>query len=191
MAQHTVIKHHNMKGLLLFLVMGLAALTMTQCSKDNGRQDHSGTVVIVDPNEDEYVDLGLVSMTLWKASNEKNEADAETDYFTYDEAVALFGDKLPTMEQFYELMHSCRWEWVSLGFYKIIGPNGHYILLPASGCRDCNGEVDYDRRYGFYWSSTPDDDMKAWYLNFYSREIYMYRHYRCFANSVRLVERQL
>ena len=30
---------------------------------------------------------------------------------------------------------------------------------------------------------------KAWYLNFYSNEIYMYNNSRCYENSVRLVKK--
>ena len=166
--------------------MGFVALAMTQCIKDNGG---SGSIEKpIDTVTDEYVDLGLQSMTLWKAENEKNPTDTKHGFYTYDEAIATFRGNLPTMEQFYELMHSCRWVWSSLGIYKVFGPNGNYILIPASGCRDCNGEVSYNRSYGFYWSSTPDGNAKAWYLNFYSGEVYMYNNYRCYATSVRLVK---
>lgn len=171
--------------------MTLAALAMTQCGKNDGSPSNGGhgnshsiddTVVT-----DEYVDLGLRSMTMWKSTNEKNLADSKNGFYTYDEAVAAFGSKLPTMEQFNELMHYCRWIWLGV-CYKVVGPNNNYILLPADGFRDCMGGVFYEKSYGFYWSSTPDGSAKAWYLNFYSNEIYMYNHNRCYANSVRLVK---
>lgn len=167
--------------------MSLSALTMTHCVKDDSPGSSDTPVDTV--ATDEYVDLGLISMTLWKAYNEENPADPKYGFYTYDEAVAAFGNNLPTMEQFEELMHSCRWVWSSLGIYKVFGPNGNYILLPASGCRDCYDEVAYLRTYGFYWSSTPDGPTKAWYLNFYSNEVYMYNYNRCYANSVRLVKK--
>lgn len=149
-----------MRKLLLLCLMCLAALPMTQCTREpepSGGNDDQ--VDVFDSNE--YVDLGLISMTLWKATNKKNAADEKYGYYTYDEAVATFGKNLPTKEQFEELRHSCRWVWNSLGIYKVFGPNGNYILLPALGCRDCLGEVAYNRTYGFYWSSTPDGPTKA------------------------------
>ena len=94
------------------------------------------------------------------------------------------------MMQFQELMRSCHWQWISVGFYRVTGPSGRYIILPAAGSRDCNGNYAYNRTYGFYWSSTPDGDTKAWYLNFYSNEILMYNYNRCYANSVRLVKNE-
>lgn len=181
-----------MKKLLLLAIMSFVTLTMTQCvekeegSGNNGSGNHQNHVDTT--STDEYVDLGLVSMTMWKSYNEKNESDSKHDFFTYDEAVAAFGDKLPTLEQFEELKNSCKWVWVSLGFYRVFGPNNNYILLPAAGFRDCDGGICHERTYGFYWSSPPDGSTKAWYLNFYSNEIYMYHYSRCYANSVRLVK---
>ena len=180
-----------MKKLLLLSLMSLAALTMAHCGKnDEGSGggvpgSHDSNVDTVSTNE--YVDVGLISMTMWKSTNEKNEADPKNGFYTYDEAVAAFGDKLPTVEQFNELRRSCKWLWINVG-YKVIGPNNRYIILPAAGFRDCNGVVNYNKSYGFYWSSTPDGAEKAWYLNFYSNEVYMYNYKRCYANSVRLVK---
>lgn len=177
------------KKLLLVCILSVAALTMTQCSKSG---EESGNAGSGDPigniDDDEYVDLGLISMTMWKSTNESRGADAADNYYTYDEAVATFGGRLPTREQFDELRRSCRWVWVSAGCYKVFGPNGNYIILPADGFRDCMGGVFYRRTYGFYWSSTPDGQTKAWYLNFYSDQVYMYNYNRCYANSVRLVK---
>ncbi len=179
-----------MQKLLILCLLGLASLSLVQCTKNNEAPDNGNTNTQVDTvGDNDYVDLGLISMTLWKATNEKNPADEKHGFYTYEEAVAKFGKNLPTKEQFEELKNSCSWVWNSLGIYKVFGPNGNYILLPASGCRDCNGEVAYNRTYGFYWSSTPDSPTKAWYLNFYSNEIYMYNNSRCYENSVRLVKK--
>ena len=49
-----------------------------------------------------YVDLGLPSGTLWK---EQNEIDG---FCTYEQAMALFGNDLPTKEQWEELILSCK-----------------------------------------------------------------------------------
>jgi hypothetical protein len=186
-------KHNAMKsllaGTLLLCITSIAAMALTQCDKESGRSAiHEWPADTA--HHEGYVDLGLISMTLWKSNNEMNPADTERNLFTYDEAVALFGNQLPTMTQFQELMRSCRWQWVSVGFYKVTGPSGRSIILPAAGSRDCNGDYAYNRTYGFYWSSTPDGAAKAWYLNFHSNEILMYNYSRCYANSVRLVKNE-
>lgn len=105
-----------------------------------------------------YVDLGLPSGTKWKDKNE------EGGFYTYEEAVSKFGNKLPTKVQFEELLNSCTWSWTGSG-YKVTGPNGQLITLPAAGYRGCGGDVDDVGSDGGYWSSTPYDSGDAWYLN--------------------------
>lgn len=134
-----------------------------------------------------YVDLGLPSGTKWKTSNEVNAADAEYDFFTYDEAVAQFGDKLPSREQCEELINECDWTWTGEG-YNVVGPNGKSISLPAAGCRDCGGSVSTVGSDGNYWSSTPHGAGTAWGLIFYSGSVYMSNYGRCSGQSVRLVQ---
>ena len=81
-----------MKKLLHICILCLTALTLTQCIKDNGGLGGDSSDVNIDTvDPDEYVDLGLISMTMWKVSNEVNEADYEHDFFTYEEAVATIG----------------------------------------------------------------------------------------------------
>ena len=130
-----------------------------------------------------YVDLGLPSVTLWKNANEGG------DYvrYTYDAAVSRFGNKLPTKEQLEELKNKCRWSWTGNG-YKVIGPNGNYITLPAAGYRFCVGDVNRVGTGGYYWSSTPIDSGNAWYLYFSSSEVRMSDSGRCDGQSVRLVQ---
>ena len=178
-----------MNKLLLLSMMAIATLTMPQCVKnDESSSSHSHDTIVDTTISDEYVDLGLRSMTLWKKTNEKNAADPINGFYTYDEAIAAFGNNLPTREQFLELVQSCEWNWGVAGYYIVVGPSKKYILLPAEGFRDCMGEFSYPSTYGFYWSSTPDGATKAWYLNFYSNDVYMYKDKRCYANSVRLVQ---
>ena len=131
----------------------------------------------------QWIDLGLPSGTLWKSANEKG------GFYTYEEAVSKFGDKLPTREQLEELKGMCTWTWTGRG-YKVTGDNGNSIVLPAAGYRDCDGYVYFVGTYGHYWSSTPGDSDYAWRLNFDSSEVYMYYNYRCYGRSVRLVQGQ-
>lgn len=130
-----------------------------------------------------YVDLGLPSGTCWRNSNE----GGDNARYTYNEAVSRFGNKLPTKQQLEELKNKCTWTWTGSG-YKVIGPNGNSIYLPAAGGRWCNGGVSGVGAYGYYWSSTPHDS-DAWYLYFHSsEEVGMHDSYRCYGHSVRLVQ---
>lgn len=61
-----------MRRLLFFAAMCLMALSMSA--------------------QDDYIDLGLPSGTLWKKT-------AEQGYYTYEEALSKFQDHLPTKEQ--------------------------------------------------------------------------------------------
>lgn len=127
-----------------------------------------------------WVDLGLPSGTLWKDKNE------DGGFYTYDRAMAKFGSSLPTKEQLEELKNSCRWTWTGNG-YRVEGPSGESITLPAAGFRDCDGSVDGVGSAGIYWSSTPRGSEVAWYLHFWAGKVIMSSHFRCYGLSVRLV----
>ena len=76
----------------------------------------------------------------------------------YDAATANWGEgwRVPTTEELSELVDKCDWQWTSQGGhngYKVTGPNGNSIFLPAAGWRD--GTSLYDAgSYGYYWAST-------------------------------------
>lgn len=98
----------------------------------------------------EFVDLGLPSGTLWKDSNENG-------FYDYENAIELFGDKLPSIIQLLELKTECQWIWMGNG-YKIVGPSGKSIVLPAEF-------VEGDDYKGRYWSNTSNNN-KPKYLFF-------------------------
>ena len=182
-------KRFFLLGITLMISM---AMLMTACKKDevktNGNNNNTenpggggdegggGTTV-------EFVDLGLSSGTMWKTTNETGDEDG---FYTYDEAVSAFGDKLPTMEQFHELVDFCDWLWMENG-YKVTGPNGNSIFLPAAGYRSCEGDL-YLFPTGNYWSSTPDDSDFSWILLFGSDVVAWTSSPRCQGHSVRLVQ---
>ncbi len=138
-----------------------------------------GKLLMMSEKMEHFVDLGLPSRTLWKDKN-------EDDFFTYDEAVSRFGSSLPSKEKFEELKSKCKWEWNGRG-YKVTGPNGNSIVLPAAGYRYCDGSVKYVGSFGNYWSSAPKDSDAAWGLNFGSGGVSVYPNSRCGGHSVRLV----
>lgn len=97
----------------------------------------------------------------------------------YDVARAKWGGswRMPTEEEFKELIDNCTWEWTTKGGhngYKVTGPNGNSIFLPATGYR--NGADTYrTESYGYYWSATPNesDAQSAYNLYFHSGDRYL------------------
>ncbi|MDE6722289.1 MAG: hypothetical protein K2J84_09125 [Bacteroidaceae bacterium] len=91
----------------------------------------------------------------------------------YDVARANWGGswRLPSEAELEELLNKCTWTWMSQGGhngYKVTGPNGNSIFLPAAGFR-YGSSLSYAESYGFYWSSTPYEsntrDASALYFN--------------------------
>lgn len=76
----------------------------------------------------------------------------------YDVARHKWGGewRMPTKEEFNELIYKCQWEWTQekgISGYKVTGPNGNSIFLPAAGNYD--GETNEDKGSDVsYWSAT-------------------------------------
>ena len=113
---------------------------------------------------------------------------------SYDAARAKWGGswRMPTKEELDELEENCRWEWTTqngVKGYKVTGPNGNSIFLPAAGRRD--GSSLYNAGSdGYFWSSTPYDgsyDYYACYLYFVNGDEYVDYGYRNFGQTVRPV----
>ena len=73
-----------------------------------------------------------------------------------DAATAKLGEpwRMPTSEEIRELLVKCSWTWSTKdgkNGYKVKGPNGNSIFLPASGYRYIS-ELGYSGSYGYYWS---------------------------------------
>lgn len=99
--------------------------------------------------------------------------------------------RMPTKAEFEELQNGCKWEWNTLNGvngYKVIGPNGNSIFLPAAGSRFKN-ELDGDSSFGYYWGSTPssEDTHYAYILYFLYEYQSTNRYYRYFGLTVRPV----
>ena len=124
-----------------------------------------GETIKKDPQQNSlYVDLGLPSGTKWKQTNEKV-------FLTVDDAIRLYGDRLPTKEQFEELKNECEWEWTGNGF-KFIGPNGKELILHAAGrVSGSNDQLGGVGEWGFYCTRSehgkgPRGASQYYYLQF-------------------------
>lgn len=147
---------------------------------DNSRRCNGLSVRLIQEPPRQYVDLGLPSGTKWASIN-------EVGLYSYYDAVNKYGNKLPTKEQLEELKDNCKWTWTGKD-YKVTGPNGKSIVLPASGYRNCGGVDKQVGSNGYYWSSAPNGSSYAWHLAFYSVGVDMGDDSRCYGHSVRLVQ---
>ena len=90
----------------------------------------------------------------------------------YDVAFMKWGGKwrMPTARQFEELTTECTWDWEerddSYG-YKVTGPNGNHIFLPAVGNR-CGTDLPGNdmESYGNYWTATANGIGNSWSCSF-------------------------
>lgn len=129
-------------------------------------EDSSGAVADIGDTSYEYVDLGLPSGLLWATCNigadspekygnyfawgeisTKNEFNEDNYEYSdnpdvlplsADAAAAKWGKgwRMPTNDDFEELLDECEWEWSKIKGvrgYNVIGPNGNTIFLPVAG----------------------------------------------------------
>ena len=111
----------------------------------------------------------------------------------YDVVRAKWGGswRLPTEKNLEELKTNCKWEWTTIKGkkgYKVTGPSGNSIFLPAVGCRHRSLLLSAGED-GDYWSSTPygSGDNCAYYLTFNSSGHNVDWNGRYYGRSVRPV----
>lgn len=112
----------------------------------------------------------------------------------YDVAHMEWGNgwRMPTHEEFQELVTECDWEWISykgVNGYAVTSANGNSIFLPASGVAAAD-VINGKGRQGRYWSSSfyPDNAFNAYSLDFNSdREGACGNYIRCDGFSIRPV----
>ena len=103
--------------------------------------------------------------------------------------------RMPTQAEQDELRNNCTWTWSTLNGvngYRVTGPNGNSIFLPAAGCRVVTA-VLYQGSYGNYWSSSlySYGNSHAYYLYFYSSDYDWNDNSRYYGQTVRPVSEQL
>ena len=174
-------------------------------------------------NRHNYVDLGLPSRTLWATCNVgAYSPDEYGDYFAWGEtkqkksytknnytyndnpkSLPINADvaytnwgidwRIPTKEEFEELIDRCTWEWTIQNKkkgYLITGPNGNSIFLPASGFYFEDKWFSDNIPIAFYWSSTSyGEGAGAWSFYFKSDIYKMYNDYRYCGLTIRPVKR--
>ena len=139
----------------------------------------------------QFVDLGL--SVCWASSNVGSDMACNLGIpFTKNDIVQRLNNKaerLPTKEEFEELLEKCTWKWTTLEGqigYKVIGKNGNSIFLPA-----CSSKADnfIEKALGNYWSSTPQTeyDDNSWDLELTDLQKMVGWWYNTTKRSVRLV----
>lgn len=134
-----------------------------------------------------------------------NSPEEYGGYYSYGEYCFIkWGGKwrIPTKEEMGELVNRCIWVWTEQNGkngYKVTGPNGNSIFLPASGynfglsftrCRDTYlHDVGREGKEGKYWSSSlyKGNADNTCYLGFDSSHHCIYLGNRNYGHSVRLV----
>lgn len=110
-----------------------------------------------------------------------------------DAAHAIWGGawRMPTRSEMDELRNTCTWTWTTLNGtkgYKVTGPNGNSIFLPAAGYRRNTYLCDAES-YGGYWSASLGESYSdvayCLYLHPGARGTYDYN--RCIGQSIRPV----
>ncbi len=147
--------------------------TSTKSSYTEGNYKYSSNPTTLPSNVD-------VATELWGG-----EMRTGTDYAYYDSW------RMPTKEELEELQNRCSWTWTTksgTNGYKVTGPNGNSIFLPAAGYR-YGSSLSFAGSYGYYWSISlrTDYPFSAWYLYFNSDDYCMYSNNRCYGFTVRPV----
>ncbi|MCQ2306662.1 MAG: TIR domain-containing protein [Bacteroidales bacterium] len=102
------------------------------------------------------------------------------------------GWRMPTKEEWKELNDKCTRTWTTQGGkngYRVTGPNGKSIFLPAAGLRNVTSLNDAGS-FGYYWSSSLDTGFPycAYFQYLVSFFFYMSKEYiRCLGFTVRPV----
>lgn len=148
--------------LALTLLVGgmfLEAKTVKKTSKTRTTQPTNKQRNSNNLNGHTAVDLGL--SVKWASCNiGASYPEDKGQYFLgkeYDIARNEWGGswRMPTVNEMQQLMNQCYWTWTGKG-YRITGPNGNSIFLPATGRKyqDPYSNTLYYSGQGFYWTGS-------------------------------------
>lgn len=106
-------------------------------------------------------------MTKYCSHSEYGTVDNKIVLEPNDDAahVVWGGDwRMPTREEMVELREKCTWEWTSLNRvngYKVTGPNGKSIFLPAASAMYKDIAAPLAGTNGDYWTSSVNPDFNS------------------------------
>ena len=101
--------------------------------------------------------------------------------------------RMPTDEEMIELREQCTWIWITqngVKGYKVVGPNGNLIFLPAAYLMIGGTLSGTAGHVGKYWSnslSQRDPNVGGYCLNFSKDTIYASNFSRCYGATIRPV----
>ncbi len=111
----------------------------------------------------------------------------------HDVATVLWGDewRMPTIDEYLELISSCDWEFTSLNGtngYLVTGPNHQSIFLPAAAFQQ-NTTIENLGDFGDYWSASIVDELTgvAHSLGYSSKSFGRRRYARYAGRTIRPV----
>ena len=134
------------------------------------------------------------SMTKYCTNSSYGTVDNKTVLESSDDVAHVKwggGWRMPSIEELEELKEKCKWEWTQQDGhdgYRVTGPNGNSVFLPAAGYRDLSS-LGIAGSGGYYWSRTLSESYPdcARYLNFGSGSINADDGFRYYGFSVRPV----
>ena len=144
----------------------------------------------------DYKLCGGSSSTLTKYNDNSSYGAVDTlTTLEQEDDAAYVSDKtcrMPTKADFEELTANTTSTWETLNGVngmRFTSTNGNSIFVPAAGY--CGkGSVDYGGSYGYLWSSSLYESVSrgAWFLYFYSGNMFMNNGIRYYGYTVRAVK---
>lgn len=141
-----------------------------------------------------YCNGSYNTLTKYNTGSDYGRVDNKSTLEAQDDAATVnWGGawRMPTKAEQDELRTKCKWVWTTLNGvngYKVIGPNGNSIFLPAAGYVD-EGTLYGAGSLGGYWSSSlfTGYPSSAYYVYFNSDNVDWYGYNRGCGRSVRPV----
>ena len=151
----------NKKGMVLLVTDNLYAKALREKEEKLARaKEYDDWINGLYNQEHDFIDLGL--SVKWASCNVGANSPEEygeylEDVWKEDSLSRHVAWRVPSVDEFNELIDKCKWTWTKLNDvngYDITGPNGNSIFLPATGYYGYDGEF-YVNEACRYLSSTP------------------------------------
>lgn len=107
-----------------------------------------------------YCNGSAKTLTKYNIDSRYGRVDNKTTLEAQDDAATVnWGGawRMPTKAEQDELRTKCKWVWTTLNGvngYKVVGPNGNSIFLPAAGYMYEGALLSAGSSHGYYWSSS-------------------------------------